>query len=626
MQATIGETISYSVTATVAAGTSLYSGQINDPLVNQSYVAGSAKVNGSSTPPTGYALATSSSSVGLTFASPIVAGASNVTITLTFDTLVLDSSANKRSGTLTNAASMPYTNAGGTAMTPISSNTTSATIVEPNIVVTKTDNVSQAAPPGTAVTYTVRVADSNVVSNVSTAHDVSVVDTLPVGMSAPTSISNSGVVSGDSTSGYVITWTLSSLAPSVPTIGQALTYVSSLPDPTAAGDAFQNSVTATADSLDPATFPGARTSADAIAGYTATGSDTVTVPSAAVATKTANPTSVTIGQDTTYTVTTTVPADVTLPNATVIDTLPDGLTFDAYGSCSSTDGTTCQGLPTPTKAANGQTRLAWFLGDLPAIGSARTITIVYTAYPAATYKASGLNVVAPAGLLNSAAVYWNSTAGPDPTTIPDPTTFARHSGPASATVTVAEPSLTLTKSTPTSSPVPGQSFTYTVKVTNAGTSTAYDVVVTDPIPAALTDPTAISNGGVFDSSTRTITWNLASVPTGTPTNLTYGETLVVTSTRAGVAIANTASSTWDAVAGVSPSDPRYRQYGPATSTAAVTPVLPHVVLTKTAQTGNAVPNTRLPVDGDDRRHHGGQRPRRQLIDTLPANWTFDTGR
>ena len=124
---------------------------------------------------------------------------------------------------------------------------------------------------------------------------------------------------------------------------------------------------ATTQSL-PSPTTGIRTSADNIAGYKATASDTVTA-SAPTLTKTASPTSVTIGQDTTYTVTESIPANVVVPDATIIDTLPDGMTFDAYVSCVMSDGTTCTALPTPTKDATpGTTALAWTVGNLTAIG------------------------------------------------------------------------------------------------------------------------------------------------------------------------------------------------------------------------------------------------------------------
>jgi len=117
------------------------------------------------------------------------------------------------------------------------------------------------------------------------------------------------------------------------------------PNPIIGQETFINAAAVTAASLD-ATSPGARTSANlpvgTITGYSASSNDTVTAAGAAV-TKTASPTSVIVGGDTTYTVTAAVPANTSFPNLVGVDTLPDGMTFDAYGaiSCLNADSTLC---------------------------------------------------------------------------------------------------------------------------------------------------------------------------------------------------------------------------------------------------------------------------------------------
>ena len=60
----------------------------------------------------------------------------------------------------------------------------------------------------------------------------------------------------------------------------------------------------------------------------------------------------------------------------------------------------------------------------------------------------------------------------------------------------------------------GDVLTYTVKVINGGT-TAATATVTDKIPAGTVYVNgSASEGGVYDSSTKTITWNIADIPAG----------------------------------------------------------------------------------------------------------------
>jgi len=59
---------------------------------------------------------------------------------------------------------------------------------------------------------------------------------------------------------------------------------------------------------------------------------------------------------------------------------------------------------------------------------------------------------------------------------------------------------------------PGDNLTYTVNIINSGVSTATGVKVTDVMDANLDDPTAISNGGTYDSASRTIIWTGLTIP------------------------------------------------------------------------------------------------------------------
>ncbi len=645
-QATIGETITYTVVATVPAGSTLYGGKITDPLGPNETYNGDAVVTvaGTTTPPTSasdYTPAYDAGTNTLTVNYPPTISTPRsgaFTVTLTYSAKVANVAANKRSSKVTNTAALGYNGSSGTAQTPVNAST-NVTVVEPNIAVTKSDNVSGSASPGQNVTYTVTPTDKSG-TNVSTAHDLVVVDTIPPGFGVPTNITDGGVYQatpGSTTSSGTITWNLATLAPGA---SHPFTYDDTLPNPATAGAPLTNNVTATVASL----ATGGRTAGT---GYAAAGSDTVTVVGPTV-TKTASPAQVTIGKDTTYTAVITIPPDTRLPNYTAIDTLPDGMTFDAYGSatCQLANGSSCGSdivdtpLGSPAAAANGTTRLAWFVGDVTDNTSARTVTLTYTAYPSKT-RATGTDVVAGDVLNNSIGTYWNQTVGPDPTTIPAPSAYANASATSSAPVTVVEPDLSVLKSASTPDPQPGVPFTWTVTVANstgATASPAYNATVVDPLPSGLGAPTDISDGGVFTPSNvtggspGTITWTLPGPidPSGPAIGLTFKTDIVSPQVNTGQTITNKATiSSYDGVTNASSDPSRYRTYGPTSATADVAPVFPHLVIAKSTASGAASDTAtigtpfgwKLTVTNTSTASAQGV----TVVDTLPAGWSYDAG-
>lgn len=94
----------------------------------------------------------------------------------------------------------------------------------------------------------------------------------------------------------------------------------------------------------------------------------------------------------------------------------------------------------------------------------------------------------------------------------------------------------------------GDTLTYRMKVVNGG-ETAADAVVTDTIPlgTAYVEGSA-DNGGVYDPATKTITWNIADIPAGSYTEVSFQVTVTeeALSGEFGVAsIDNTAKVTLD---------------------------------------------------------------------------------
>jgi len=81
------------------------------------------------------------------------------------------------------------------------------------------------------------------------------------------------------------------------------------------------------------------------------------------------------------------------------------------------------------------------------------------------------------------------------------------------TLTIPVANLTITKYGPISATV-NSTITYTGTVTNSGKNTAYNVVLTDYLPAGV-NFTGSSHSAVYDSVNNKVTWQLGNVPPGT---------------------------------------------------------------------------------------------------------------
>jgi uncharacterized repeat protein (TIGR01451 family) len=100
---------------------------------------------------------------------------------------------------------------------------------------------------------------------------------------------------------------------------------------------------------------------------------------------------------------------------------------------------------------------------------------------------------------------------------------------ARATTKVLRPAINLSKSAP-AEVAPGQALAYTLVVTNAGQMTLRQAVVRDLIPAYVTNPTGISNGGTIQPALSSqggdeIVWNLGDMAPGASATLSWRGTL-----------------------------------------------------------------------------------------------------
>ncbi|HTR75117.1 MAG TPA: isopeptide-forming domain-containing fimbrial protein [Solirubrobacterales bacterium] len=518
-QATIGENVEYTVTTKIPHGTTLYDGTVTDALETsrQSYVEGSLSgtLNGGSLAAAGISLEYSAGTITATLPAEYeVEGNKDAELVLTFTTKVLDVETNTREGTLGNTAVLT---AKDQLNRPIShESSTSTTIVEPELGISKTDNANPSrVEPGQIVGFTVNASDSGA-EDVSTAHEVTVVDTIPKGT---TPVDGSGKALADGAvagpqggiwneTTRTITWTtvttpgLSAIEPGK---SVALHYSVKVDDPAVSGTMLRNTAEDQAKSLD-SSVGGVRTSsstASTSGDYKAEASDTLNLALDSI-TKTVSPEKVTIGNEAVWTIKVTVPKDLWSYDTTVIDTVPDGFAVDSEtinctGGCPAGDPA-IQSFA-PEVQADGTTKVGWFLGDLAPSNLERIYEIQLHGHLLNTYRHNGAKILDNETLVNKAIVGSDRTdkIGENPATLPS--SFDDTAGPAEAINKVVEPKLAITKTAGGGAKVePGQALTYTVKVTNNGDSAAYDTVIEDEPDSELTNVVLVQKANLATQS------------------------------------------------------------------------------------------------------------------------------
>ncbi len=517
-RATIGETVTYTITATVPEQSVLADGEVTDtvPTSLGSVALVSATLNGTPLPTAGVSASLVGNQLDVAFPPTYANAAGDDVLVITLTGKVRDLVGTSRGTAIANTALFSGTS------TPSASQTTILTVVEPVLSLAKDENdADDVVVAGQTVRYTLTLGNgTGSQANVSAAKDIAVRDVLPANI-APvdatgTPVADLGTVQPDGgvwhEADREITWSVSSLAPAT---SQTLRYDVKVADPLVPPNDIVNAASATATSL-------AGTDADERTTYAAAATDEVSVVEPSVA-KSVSPTTATVGDDVLYTTTTTIPAGVRLYDATLIDDLPDGIDWvtapAGFGQVSASCTSGCGGAvpdiaPTllPTIAdtpAAGRTRVGWFLGDVPEAAVARVVTITYRAKVDAT-RVSGA-VEDGATLVNGARLRWNTSdlVSGTPTTIPSPTATT---AVATATVTVIEPTLVIDKDvsgqvadTDARMAAPGEALTYTLTVRNTGTAPAYDVVVVDEPDAELraVQPATVAGVAVTDG------WTLA---------------------------------------------------------------------------------------------------------------------
>ena len=454
------------------------------------------------------------------------------------------------------------------------SNTVYVTIVEPVISSISKSVTTTPADAGDQIVYTLQFTNigdapaydtvlSDTLDSVLTGGTVTVAGSTTGGACGSTA----STVTGSFTS-PTATATVSCLNPS----GTAtITITANVSDAAGAGYSFTNSASLTYTSLPGATgTPGAsnptgsstpgssgasdgeRDGSGGTNDYTAssnTVTTTLTTPSLA---KTINPagTQYAIGATIPYQITITIPEGVTY-NAVLTDSIPAGLTYaaDSLSITFSTDVSSNTIPPYGNGNVSGQLLTLDFdtlTSTASAVANNRTVTI--------SFDVTVDNVVA-----NQSGISFTNSAT---LTYDDPNSAGQLTLSDSAPlVTIIEPDLNVSKSPSTTTPTYSSTLTYTLTVEHdaASNAPAYDVVITDTMPAGLTgltniDVTSDDGGGnscavgvdTTNSTASVLDVRVATLPDGCTLTITYD---VTASGAGGSTQTNDVDITWTSLSG-----------------------------------------------------------------------------
>jgi uncharacterized repeat protein (TIGR01451 family)/fimbrial isopeptide formation D2 family protein len=663
-QATIGETINYTVTATLPAGTTFPS---NTRIVDTPPTATTQPITGTPTAllngnplPVGWSISTVGQTV--TVSAPdnySVPPSADDVVTIQLSTRIADTSnnANRRGQSRTNSATASWTD--GTTRS-VNSNTVSTVIVEPSITQTKTNSAGgDRVLPGSTVSFTV-VTSNQVASNVSIAHDTVIVDAVPPGLTpvgpGDVPIADGAVVPG--TGGAV--WnatarTITSPAVNITRGGNVTwNYNAKVDTPAVGGSTLTNFASASTRSIG-GSDPNQRTGTSAYnVGYVASANSQFTIVSAKIDSKDADPAWATIGTEVTYTVVAELPANENLFNVTVVDTLPDSLDFDGYVSATCISG--CPADPAPTVqnytpvVTPSSTTIAWDLGNVAAGSGDRFIQFVYKAHVRDTYRSTGNPVAAGDNIVNEVEARTNLTDKFtfNPASLPPASSFDFVSETLSETVPVREPEVSLDKQVSVdggpfvNGPVqsqPGDSLEYRIVLSNNGSSPAYDFVVDDLPDSEITnvvlDQGAAFNTKMWTSGDPSMEWQIPGpLNPGDSVTLSYtAEALPSDQLATGSSASNTAGSSYFGIPEAERTNPwTYREYTSNDDTVTVNFEFPELEVNKTT-TAAGFPNI---ADANIGQSFGWRVVLTNQAstavafdtvagDTLPPDWTYDAG-
>ncbi|MBO9534891.1 MAG: DUF11 domain-containing protein [Solirubrobacteraceae bacterium] len=667
IQATIGETVSYTVSATIPAGLTIREMKVTDAIdTRHTYVAGTLQQTAGPAMSLALASGTITLTTGTTWTAPT---GTDTTFTFTFDTLVTDSSSNTRGGSsLLNQAVLRWTppgTANGGTQTTLNGPQMLTGIVEPALTLTKTVDVgSTPIAGGDNVLYTLTLGSSS-----GTAHESTLVETVSPDIT-PLNAAGNLIADGESTlSGGVWnlaarTITFSPNATIVTGTPQVFTYRARVNTPVVSGGRLTSTANATTTSL-PGVVAAERTASSSYTtGYTASAAVTLNVKTASVTT-TSDVTTRTPGEKVLYTIDLTLPANVNYFDVHVRDTIPDAIDLDGYepvGAANCLSGCTPGNEPTiqtytPITNGDGTITAAWNLGDVGYEPAQRVIRFQYRAHLRVTHRPGSTNVTRGQTAANSARVMTDRTdkvtAPFNAGALPAPSGgFDDTSTLAARTITVVEPGASIDKTISIaggsylngpSIVKDGQALGYRLTITNTGNSPLYDVTVRDTPDAGLRNVTMASGISTttqtdgFTAGDPQMTWLVPGpIAAGGTAVIQYTADLpVITSLTDGQNLDNTAlvTSAYGVAQATRTADGfLYRSYSTSSDTTRATYDAPTLTFVKTtgasgfpdssqAEVGVSFP-WRMTVTNTS----GSETATALTIkDTLPPNWRYVAG-
>jgi fimbrial isopeptide formation D2 family protein/uncharacterized repeat protein (TIGR01451 family) len=648
-EATIGEIVHYTVTATIPAGSTLFGAPtITDPVpTNLEVIGGTPKVELTSDGHTvgELTLTTVGNAITVGLPAPYVneEGSGADVVTLKFDARVRDIAANVRGTKITNHALLTFEDnpeAGRKVELPAQVTTP---VVEPDLVVGKSQSTSGIVAPGDTITYTVTATNSKILGNVSTANEVELVDPIPAGMELLPKTEAEEKAEGRSVVGKTIVWKLGAIAPGA-TVTR--TYQLKVEEPATAASTFKNEVVGTTQSLpdkEGAPPTGTRTSTfeegaykAAKGGYEASKAVSVRLVGATVSKEVAP------GEGTMN-----LPPNINFFDTTVVDTLPNGVGYDSTVSAKCVKG--CEGTVegealTPREGAGGTTLLGWYFGKLPAAPQERELLVEFKAH-ITDEKSVGGKVEAGETLTNKVVGLYDEAEGAKPTEVPTPGAngFSEETNEGTASTKVIEPHITLAKTAsaaPELGPAliePGSKLTYTLTVTNDGSSPAFETKVEDNVPSANLTNITPTPGAEFEIVSSApggpIVWNIPTIAKGSSVTLTYtAEPIGSENLATGDHVENEADvpSYFGLTKTERETAKAQREYEGPEATKEFEVEVPLIELEKSAGTGApggnvATVGVAFPWHLVAHNNSGAIAKGAVVVDTLPENWTYVAG-
>ncbi len=422
-------------------------------------------------------------------------GATTESVVIEFQAVVVNEVANQAATSLPNNFTALFEKNGvaGPEVHGAASNTVTGTVVEPVLGITKAVAVA-GNDAGDAVQYTVTITNAG--GNNAAAYDINLTDVLASTLTFVSVSASGATITTNTTAGNNINIVLDTIAAGASaTITINATVASTAP----VGSTIGNSTTVTWTST-PGANPGERNGGGGINDYTgAAASGTFTLARPTVDKLTPADTTYSIGETVTYDILVTLPEGDTLGLA-ITDNLPAGLDFVSAAVQTAAGGALANAFNGTVPAfaqSNAGNSYTFTFGSTTTAGDnvANNNSFLVRVTARVANVIGNQNAVT---LTNTATLAYNDgTLGA--TTVVDPTP--------NVNITVVEPALTLDKSVVGASTGfdAGDTAQFQIVITNTGTATANEVLLSDALPAGLLVTTINSTTPAGGASVDTAT-------------------------------------------------------------------------------------------------------------------------